>query len=137
VSHGHAERAAQLLGAAEKHLDAVRGFMPLTDRTIYEQAVGATRGLLADEAFDLAWAAGQALSLDAAVARAFAGTVPDEISASPLAPAAETPVTYPAGLTRREVEVLGLVAQGLSDGQVAGVTGREPAYGAWAPAFDL
>ncbi len=37
----------------------------------------------------------------------------------PPTPPAKSPPTYPAGLTAREVEVLCLVAQGLTDAQVA------------------
>ena len=40
-------------------------------------------------------------------------------TAPPSTPPAKTPAGYPAGLTVREVQVLCLVAQGLSDSQVA------------------
>ena len=43
----------------------------------------------------------------------------DALDAQFAAPAAPHPPRYPAGLTAREVEVLGLVAQGLTDAQVA------------------
>ncbi|MGN6814204.1 MAG: response regulator transcription factor, partial [Thermomicrobiales bacterium] len=43
----------------------------------------------------------------------------DAIGARLAAPAAAPPTAYPAGLSAREVEVLRLVAQGLTDGQVA------------------
>jgi DNA-binding CsgD family transcriptional regulator len=47
-------------------------------------------------------------------------TMPTPIPTGPIsAPPATKPVTYPAGLTAREVEVLRLVAQGLTDAQVA------------------
>jgi DNA-binding NarL/FixJ family response regulator len=42
-----------------------------------------------------------------------------DVLAACLAAAHATPPTYPAGLTAREVEVLHLVAQGLTDAQVA------------------
>jgi len=35
------------------------------------------------------------------------------------APPAKSPLTYPDGLTAREVEILRLVAQGMSDAQIA------------------
>ena len=46
-------------------------------------------------------------------------TIPEESSGMRRLPTAKTPPTYPAGLTAREVEVLRLVAQGLTDARVA------------------
>ena len=46
--------------------------------------------------------------------------MPEQFPAGPsTAPHAEQAPTYPAGLTAREVEVLRLVAQGMTDAQVA------------------
>jgi DNA-binding NarL/FixJ family response regulator len=76
--------------------------------------MAAARAHLDDVTFDRAWAAGQALPLEQALAEALA-----------LGAAAESAMTlstqslYPAGLTTREVEVLCLVAQGLTNAQVA------------------
>jgi DNA-binding CsgD family transcriptional regulator len=50
---------------------------------------------------------------------ALGGGVPTTQPAT-AAPAASPPATYPAGLTEREVEVLRLVARGLTSAQVAG-----------------
>ena len=55
----------------------------------------------------------------AAQGRAVMPTAPPIPPATPAAPPARPPVTYPDGLTEREVEVLRLVAQGLTDTQVA------------------
>src|SRR5262249_27246501 len=69
-----------------------------------------------------AWEAGRALPWEQAVALALevATEVPPP---APTPPAVPTPdiatAAYPAGLTGREVEVLRLVAQGLTDAQVA------------------
>ena len=46
--------------------------------------------------------------------------VPAPIPPAPAStPPAKSPVSYPAGLTEREVEVLCLVAQGMTDAHVA------------------
>ena len=63
-------------------------------------------------AFDQAWRAGQALSLEQVVIEAVALAA----KAESMIPSAQT---YPAGLTAREVEVLRLVAQGLTNFNVA------------------
>jgi predicted ATPase/DNA-binding CsgD family transcriptional regulator len=72
----------------------------------------------------LAWSAAglQALSLDQALAEARRPPQPTEKAASTRSTATSqpaSPAAYPAGLTAREVAVLRLVAQGLTDAQVA------------------
>lgn len=68
----------------------------------------------------LAWSAGSApmaITLEAAIAATReAAQAPADHAATPPPPAVPT---YPGGLTVREVEVLRLVAQGMTDGQVA------------------
>jgi tetratricopeptide (TPR) repeat protein len=79
---GEAERAAQLLGAAERLTEAVGSWSHLSARGGDEQAVQAAREALGDEAFAAAWAAGRALSLDQAVSEALAFAESDAISAT-------------------------------------------------------
>jgi predicted ATPase/class 3 adenylate cyclase/DNA-binding CsgD family transcriptional regulator len=121
AANGFAERAAQLLGAAEPYLDAIRGYMPLTDRVNYEQTLATVRAQLDAAAFTAAVAQSRALPLDQAIA--YAQEQPQPLGqGAPLpepVPATAAPATYPAGLTEREVAVLRLVAQGLTDAQVA------------------
>ena len=57
------------------------------------------------------------LTLDQAIAAAQAPVAQEEVA--PRAAGAAAPARYPVGLTPREVEVLRLVAQGLTDAQVA------------------
>jgi DNA-binding NarL/FixJ family response regulator len=48
------------------------------------------------------------------------GTLPQSLPTAPSStPQAKPAATYPAGLTPREVEVLHLLAQGLTDAQIA------------------
>ena len=100
------EAAARLLGAADAQRDATGATRSAYWQALYERTVTATRSKLGTAAFDAAWQAGHALALDDA--------------ASILAAAAPSSAGDRAdGLTVREVEVLRLVADGLTDAQVA------------------
>ena len=68
------------------------------------------------ETFQDAWAAGLALSLPAAITEALTAAVP---AASATGRAATTGSSVVAGLTARESEVLRVLAEGLSDRQIA------------------
>ena len=84
------------------------------------------RAQLSDPAFAVAWAEGQRMPFEQAIAYAQA----DQMAVRDAGPAAETgtpamvpahaaPQSYPAGLTARAVEVLRLLAQGLTNAQIA------------------
>jgi DNA-binding NarL/FixJ family response regulator len=106
-----------LFGAAAALSKRLGHALELTNRTLYERDVAATRAMLGADAFDAAYAAGHALPLDQAMAEALAvvHTAYGMLSAQP-APA--KPID-PAELTAREVEVLRLVACGLTNPHIA------------------
>jgi tetratricopeptide (TPR) repeat protein len=79
---GEAERAARLLGAAERLTEAVGSWSHLSARGGDEQAVQAAREALGEASFAAAWATGRALSLDQAVSEALAFAESDAISAT-------------------------------------------------------
>jgi non-specific serine/threonine protein kinase len=106
---GQWERAARLFGAAEALREAIDVPRPPADRPDLERSLVALRAGLDERALAAAWAEGRALTLEQAVAVALE-RAPANATVQP---------GYPAGLTAREVEVLGLVAAGLSDTQVA------------------
>jgi DNA-binding NarL/FixJ family response regulator len=85
---------------------------------IYEQAVREVRKHLGEQAFSQALAEGHSMSPQEVLS-----TSMQEVAMQPpLEKAGQLPgraFSYPAGLTAREVEVLRLVAQGLTDAQVA------------------
>jgi DNA-binding CsgD family transcriptional regulator len=111
------EGAVRLFAAAE----AVQRRIGLTPapalRLKNERALAATRVALGEEAFAAAWAAGQDLLLEQAAAEA--QTVTDVAGQAAPADPAPSPSLAAGGLSPREVEVLKLVAQGMTNAQVA------------------
>jgi predicted ATPase/DNA-binding CsgD family transcriptional regulator/tRNA A-37 threonylcarbamoyl transferase component Bud32 len=112
LAQGDPSWAARLLSAAESLRMANGTPLPPVERADYERLVATARTLLGQATFATAWAEGRTMTLEQALASSGPVAVPDEV-ASPAQP------IYPAGLTAREVEVLRLVAQGLTDAQVA------------------
>jgi DNA-binding CsgD family transcriptional regulator len=108
--------AARLWGAAEVLRQAIEAPLPPVKRPVYEQAVATARSQLGEQLFVAAWSEGRAMTPEQAFAARGPVTSPVEAQAPP---PAKSPSSYPAGLTAREVEVLRLVAQGLTDAQVA------------------
>jgi DNA-binding NarL/FixJ family response regulator len=107
AEHDLAGEAAQLFGAGEAARQRYGGQVKPRSRSGRDQAIALARGALSAEAFDAAWAAGQALPLEDAVAKA----------SSVAAMVATHPPVTPGdayGLTRREVEVLHLLVEGRS-----------------------
>jgi predicted ATPase/DNA-binding CsgD family transcriptional regulator len=113
--------AARLWGAAEALRDGMGTPIPPAYRADYERSVAPVRTQLGEQAFAAAWAEGRAMTLEQVVDARGPVTIPDPLPTSqPAAPPLEKSVSsYPDGLTAREVEVLRLVAQGLTDAQVA------------------
>jgi predicted ATPase/DNA-binding CsgD family transcriptional regulator len=116
-------RAARLFAAVEVRLDINKAFGPgERDNLIQMQTLSNLRDLLGEQAFQIAWSEGRTMTIEQIL-----GNPEDDIKLEPILtgslPSSNdeiSPVTmHPAGLTAREVEVLRLVAQGLTDAQVA------------------
>jgi non-specific serine/threonine protein kinase len=107
-AEGRIVRAARLWGAEEALLEkmeaAVYTYVP--DRSVHRSRVAAARSQLDEEAFQAAWAEGRAMKPEQVIEYAL------DLST--------TPETYPAGLSAREVEVMRLVARGMTNAEVAG-----------------
>ncbi len=120
AAQGNHVWAAHLWGAAEALREALRTPLPPIEQASYRRAVAAARTGLGEHAFATAWARGRSLSPEQALAAPGQGALPasssteQTSSSTPVAPA-----PYPDGLTAREVEVLRVVAQGLTNEQVA------------------
>jgi len=121
------ERAACLFAVAAEmgNLSAGITFHTLVDLTDQEREIALLRTQLDEGAFAARWAEGQTMRVEQAIEYALAApAAPGALSLlsgdDPVAPARpEGARTYPAGLTAREVEVLRLLAQGLTYAQIA------------------
>jgi non-specific serine/threonine protein kinase len=101
------ERAARLLGAAAALADAIGAPLQPAEQTQFDHDVAAVRAALPVAAFSRALTAGRSLPLDAAVAEALEGA------------GAAYPVSLNHGLSDRELDVLRLIAKGMSDREIA------------------
>jgi non-specific serine/threonine protein kinase len=115
-SEGDLLRTARLLAAADALREVNGTPVPVPEQAAHEACLAAARDALGEQRFAAAWAAGRALSVDEAVGEALGVREP--------APAAAPPVrlvTAPSAgpLSRREVEVAALIAQGLTNRQIA------------------
>jgi DNA-binding CsgD family transcriptional regulator len=119
-AEGAPEKAGRLFGAGRALLEAIDFTLTPRERAMREPYQASVRSRLGDAAWEEALAMGRAMGVEEAMAYALSE---EKSSAAPTAPEqASTPPSlppYPAGLTPREVEVLGLVAQGLTNAQVA------------------
>lgn len=113
---GQPAEAVRLWGAAE----ALCALLP-EERAFVARARVAVRAELSQEAFTAAWAEGQAMTLEQALAAvgraAHSGVLPRQATSN--GRSAREPRPFVHDLTEREVEVLRLVARGLTDAQIA------------------
>jgi DNA-binding CsgD family transcriptional regulator/tetratricopeptide (TPR) repeat protein len=119
-AEGFALQAARLFGAAEALMEVIDYRLVPQERAVLEPYRARVRSGLGEAAWEKAVAEGGALGLDQATAYALSEEKPSE-PPSPAAsqlPVSSTP-EHPAGLSPREVEVLRLVAEGLTNAQVA------------------
>jgi predicted ATPase/DNA-binding CsgD family transcriptional regulator len=114
AAEGAPERAARLFGAAQALRRTVGiGYRPEED-PIRAPYLAVARSQAGEAAWEEALAHGQAVGLEEAIEYALSA---EESSATEQSPPSAP--EHPAGLSSREVEVLGLVAEGLTNAQVA------------------
>jgi predicted ATPase/serine/threonine protein kinase/DNA-binding CsgD family transcriptional regulator len=103
--------AAQLLANGETMRESIGLLLSSVERIIYEQAVATLRAQLGEKGFVSAWAEGQAMTPEQVLAAQGSVTIPT-LPTKPV-------TTSLNGLTAHEVEVLRLLAQGLTNAQIA------------------
>src|SRR6266700_2881324 len=120
AAQGEPTWATRLWGTAQAQRDAYSIPLPPIYRADYERSLAATRAQLGEKTFAAARAEGRAMTLDEVLAARGPAPVlmPDPME-QPSPASAKSAVTYPNDLTAREVEVLRLVAQGLTNAQIA------------------
>lgn len=115
---GEARRAARLFGAAGTLREAMGMQQEPSNLVLQGPYLSAASTLLDDASWEAAFAEGEAMSVEEAISYAF--SVEEHPTTSATATRRSSPAPeYPAGLTAREVEVLRLVAGGLTSAQVA------------------
>jgi predicted ATPase/DNA-binding CsgD family transcriptional regulator len=121
AAQGEPTWAARLWGRAEAHRETIKTPLWPLDRADYDHAIALARLQLDEPSFTAAWAQGRAMTLEHVFAVRGPVTIPDSLPTSqPAASPLEKSVSsYPDGLTAREVEVLRLVAQGMTNAQMA------------------
>ncbi len=123
AAQGEPLLAARVWGIAETQRSAVGVPISLGEHAHYERLVTVARGLIGERAFASAWAEGCTMTLE----QAFAMLEYIPLAASLIPPGPQVTavlkpslsLTYPKDLTTREVEVLQLLAAGLTSAQIA------------------
>jgi predicted ATPase/DNA-binding CsgD family transcriptional regulator len=111
--------AAQLWGTAEALRESMAAPIPPVYRAAYDRSVASAHAQLGEKAFAAAWAEGRAMTPEQALAAQGKTMIPTPMPARPASIIPAESPTHPAGLTPREVEVLRLLAMGLTDAQIA------------------
>ena len=120
AAQGELVWATRLWGAARVLRVTMDAPLPPVERAGYEHSVAATRTQLGEKIFTTVWAEGESMSLEQVLAAQGLVAMHQPLPAGRSSTAEVVPpLTYPNGLTAREVEVLRLLAQGLTNAQIA------------------
>jgi predicted ATPase/DNA-binding CsgD family transcriptional regulator len=117
VTQNEPRYAARLWGAAETLREAIGAPMYPVCRASYERALAHARTQVGEQAFAAAWAQGRGMTAEQALAAQ--NPITELLPPVSISPAAPSSSPVPAELTRRELDVLRLLAEGLSNAQIA------------------
>ena len=120
AAQGEPLRAVWFMSAAQVLREAIGTPLPSLFQAIHESTIASAHTHLGEQAFDAAWAEGRTMTPEQALVAPGAVMIPTTAPAGPSSvPNAPQASTFPNGLTAREVEVLRLLAQGLTSAQIA------------------
>ena len=113
--------AVRLWGAAARVRETIGAPIPPVYRAAYEHALAQARAWVHEQTFRTAWDEGRSMTPAQALAtRPASGELAVQVSPpSPTAASDNQPVLSPKSLTPREVEVLRLLTDGLTNPQIA------------------
>jgi ATP/maltotriose-dependent transcriptional regulator MalT len=117
AAQGEPVRAVWFMSAAQALREAIWTPLPSLSQAIHEFTITSVRTQLGERAFDIAWAEGRMMTPEQVLLSLEPLSAPKPaLTASSSAALAPLP---PAGLTPRELDVLRLLAQGLTSAQIA------------------
>jgi predicted ATPase/DNA-binding CsgD family transcriptional regulator len=120
VDEGKPAWAVRLWGAADTLRKAIGAPMAPVERARYESILLTVRTQLGEETFARTWTEGQNMTTEQVLAaQGPAATVKQASKVSQSKATDKSSSTLPAGLTKREAEVLHLIARGLTNAQIA------------------
>ncbi len=118
AAQGEPVKAVLLWGAIESLREAMGAPIPAVERASYDRTVAVVRAQLGEKDFAVWWAEGRTMTPEQALVvqeQEVMQLLSNQVPTSPLL----TPPAYPGGLSAREVEVLRLVTEGLTNTQIA------------------
>ncbi len=120
ATQGDPGQACRLMSAAQALREGIGTPLPPVFQALHEFTIASARTQLGEQAFAAAWDEGRKMPLEQALAEPGAVAIPTRAPAGPSSdPHEQKASTFPNGLTAREVEVLRLLAQGLTSAQIA------------------
>ena len=117
---GEHQSAARLMGAAEALRESIFVAVEPLDDFYHDCRVERVRASLDEPTFAAAWAEGRLMTLEQAIAYALEAHTPPTEQAGKSETASPASPSLPEPLNARELEVLSLVASGLSNREIAG-----------------